>query len=106
VTRRLLIPSPSFHTPPLHPTHRPLGAPPNYEPPISNLISLPCTSSIMSMSASEHAQAAPVAIPEPSGHSDQAISELVAAFESYDFRNDQEFRVCPAGADGLRRRRC
>lgn len=51
------------------------------------------------MSGSEHEHAAPVAIPfEPAvpGQTgdDAAITEIVAAFERYDFRNDQEFRVC------------
>ncbi|CAK9786550.1 hypothetical protein CC85DRAFT_283159 [Cutaneotrichosporon oleaginosum] len=42
---------------------------------------------------SEHAHAAPVGIPESGGHADMAITELVAAFEAHDFRNDQEFRA-------------
>lgn len=49
------------------------------------------------MSGSEHAHAAPVAIPfepaVPGPHDEGEIKELVAAFESYDFRGDDTFRV-------------
>lgn len=55
---------------------------------------------------SQHAHAAPVAIPfEPAvpgpAHDEGEIKELVAAFEKYDFRGDETFRVGLATLDDV-----
>lgn len=97
VTNSLFHPHFSHSTPgPTSPASC-LLAPANCE---HRILHTPIIYTSMTAGESEHAHTAPGAIPfEPAvpgqTGSDEDIAALVAAFEKYDFRNDQEFRVRP-----------